>query len=213
MAGAAIFSKAGEPGVYVIPDLGKEVKIVDLDEHDYYDTQVIASGALAANTVLEFFSTISSTKKVIDQNIKTSRKIPGGEAFLLRRIGIHCPVAVGNTTPAPSDLKKAYENGFLEFKINDDLVADGPCTRYPSGYGLQGTTTETDQGMVTNGVPSTVAAQLRMREQAINEKHELTATVTYYDRTWDATNMPTFLTKVWVRLHLHGLRERAKGRG
>lgn len=213
MAGAPIYSKQGDPGVYVIPELGKEVKIVDLDEHDFFDVQVLAAGALAANSVLEYFATISSTKKLIDQNVKTARKIPGGEAFLLRRVGVHCPGAVGNTTPAPSDLKKAYENGFLDLRINDDVVCDGPLTRFPSGYGLVGTTNESDQGFVTNGVASTVAAQLRMREQAINEKHELSATITYYDHVWDATNMPTFLTKVWVRLHLHGLRERAKGRG
>lgn len=194
-----------EPGVFYDDVLNKFVKIVEWKVDDRYDTVVTAAGAITAGTQKNFWRTLSD-KDNIDGNFPQAGKVLGtGEEMILERVGMHIPLAVGNTIIPPTDIKKAAEGFYVELKINRDPIASGPAIRFPSGYGLAGQTTDNAAGVITNGVPSTAAAAKLARPHDLQSTTDVAALGTWYDHVWDATNMPTLVGKVWHKLHLHGL--------
>ena len=195
----------GSPGEFFIPALGKKIKIVEWKEDDRYDTVVQASGAITAGTVLNFFRDLTN-KDVNDGNFNSAKKLmSNGEEMVLERIGVDVPMCVGNTLVTPADIKRVAFNGYLLLKIDRRDVAEGPLHKFPSGYGLAGSTTENNTGIVSLGVASTASAAKLIREQEISQDTDVAASLQFFNHTWDAGNMPTLVSKVWVRLFLHGL--------
>jgi len=196
----------GEPGKFYNALTGKVIMIIEWREDDKYDTTYLGAGAVAAGTTRNFFRDLQN-KERIDTNFTTPRRLPAGEEMILDRIGVKVPMAFGNVLSPPADHKRLLENAYLTFQINRKDVAEGPLTKFPPGYGLAGNTVETNQGIVSNGVPSTAAAAKLIREQYITTDHDLDAVLTFWDRIWatGAAFMPTTTTAMVVQVFLHGL--------
>lgn len=201
----AIVPVRKKPGVYYNTDTGKFFNLVEYRDDDKYDTVVIASGAIAAGKTLELFRDLSSKDK-IDTNFDTSRRLSKGEEMLIKRIGVDIPLAVGNTVLVAANIKKVAYNGFLDFRINKKLVAEGPLYKYPSGYGMAGQTTENNASVVTIGVPSTAAQRPLEKVHEVTSEHDLSASIRFDAHDWDATGQtPSLGTKVWMRVFVGGL--------
>lgn len=204
----------GKAGVFVTSD-GQTIKIVEWREDDKYDTVDFAAGAISAGQSKEFFRDLTD-KNLIDTNLTTPRRIAGGQNMIIDRIGVQIPTAVGDDVVLPSDIKKVAEAGALDFRINDILIAQGPAVKFPSGYGVQGQTTETNAGVVGIGVPSTAAQSRLTKEQTVTPQNDLNAVMKFDDRKWrsgGATAMPTLSGVVFVRLFAHGLIQVAATKG
>ena len=195
----------GKPGLFLNKLTGGQVNIVEWREDDKYDTVTIPAGAIAAGTTLNFFRDLQN-KNLIDTNFTTPVRLPAGEEMIIDRVWGYIPLSCGNTNPVPTDIKKIGDNGYLKFSINRKDVAEGPLTKFPSGYGFSGNSVEVGQGVIAIGVPSTAAAAKLVREQYITSEHDCAAALSFLARTWDATiAMPTTISTMHVKAGFHGL--------
>lgn len=209
----------GQPGLFR-DEAGQVVNIRDFRESDKWDTIVIpADEAIAAGTQFEFFANLQN-KKNVDTNIKTTRKLSAGESMVLDRIGLYFRLAMGNTLAYPRDIKKVVENTYYKLTINDILQDEGPAVKFPSGYGIYGSTTETDTGIVSLGVPATASAARLVKKQLLNQNHEISGLMSFDSRSWIGTSTtagagselggaiytpPTLDNPLIVTNYLHGL--------
>lgn len=204
--------KTKEPGVFYDDTLGKYIKIVEWSQGDRYDTVVTASGAITAGTSKNFFRNLTDKEK-LDGNFPSPRRVlSNGEEMIVERVGVYIPTSLGNTVVLPADVKKAAEGFYLNVKLDRKEICDGPALRFPTGYGLAGQTNENNAGIVSIGVPSVLAAPKLARAHELNMDSDVDASGVWYDRVWDATNMPTLSSKVYHRLHLIGLLKSAATR-
>jgi hypothetical protein len=210
----------GQPGLFRDSDTGQVVNIRDFRESDKYDTIVIpAQTAIAAGTEFVFFADLNG-KRTTDTNLMTQRKLSAGESMVLDRIGLYFRLAVGNTTTKPRDLKKTFENSYYSLRINEILQDEGPAIKFPSGYGVYGQTNETDDGIVSIGVPATASAARLVKKQMLNQNHELNGTLRFDARSWAVSPgtgsalgplpqgyvmTPTLDEPVMITNYLHGL--------
>jgi len=213
----AIRPLKGRPGIFVSTTTGKKFKIVEWREDDKYDTIELQSGTTStANGKTHNFFRDLSNKESIDTNISTARRIEAGEEMIIDRIGAYVSLAAGNELLLPADVKKIADNGYLEFKINKFVVAEGMLLRFGSGLGIVGQTTENNTGFANIGVASTAAQSKLLREQFINDKHDLFAQLMFLDRnTWTTSTLaaPSLSTFAFVKLLVHGLIRSAATKG
>ncbi len=209
---ASLIPQKGEAGKFFVPHLNKYIQIVEWREDHKYDTVVFAAGAQLAGVTKNYFRDLDN-KELSDTNFTTPRRLPAGEEMILDRIGLHIPTAFGNTLVGSEDIRKLGENGYFRMSINKLPVCEGPMLAFPSGLGFGGNSSEADAHTVTIGVPSTTAAQKLLREQYITREHDLDGSIQIFDRTWDATNLPTFGSKVQAKVYLHGLIKAAATKG
>lgn len=204
MAAPFMTPVSGQPGTFFIPVLGKTIRIVEYREDNKYDTVVAASGAQSDGAQKVFFRDLTN-KQNVDTNFSTPRRIGNGESMLIKWIGLHVADSCGATPAVPADVKKILWGTFFEFKINRKLICQGTSIYFPAGYGLAGNTVENGAGVVANGVPSTASVRTLERPFEITDQHDLDATLTWQDHTWDATNLPSLTNKCYVRATIHGL--------
>jgi len=207
----------GQPGLFRDTDTGQVVNIRDFRESDKWDSVIIPSEEqISTGTELTFFQDIQG-KRDTDSNIKTPRKLSAGESMVLDRIGLYFRLAVGNSITSGRDIFKVVENSYYRLKINDILQDEGPCVKFPSGYGLYGNTTENNTSIVSVGVPATASAARLIKKQMLNQNHELDGLIRFDPRTWTnqpnpagfdntvAVVQPTLDTALIVTNYLHGL--------
>jgi hypothetical protein len=200
----------GRPGQFLDTSTGKVLNIAEFREDDKFDTNILPAGAVAAGTEFVFFRDVAQ-KRNIDTNFTQQSRLSAGEEIVIERVGATIALATGNLLPSPSDIKKIVENGFLRVEVNRLLLIEGPLVKFPSGYGLSGQTQETDQGIVSIGVPSTAAAAKLVKTQLMTSAHEVEGRLTYYDRNWTGANlaagdrMPTLALPAFAKVWLHGL--------
>ena len=72
---SALIRPTDKAGEFVIPALGKTVKLVEWREDDFYDSISFIAGLIAAGTSHEFFRDITN-KNTQHCNITTPRRIP-----------------------------------------------------------------------------------------------------------------------------------------
>ena len=198
----------GQPGLFRDTASGQVVNIRDFRESDKYDTIEIPASEIVPGTEYVFFQDIQG-KREVDTNIKTPRKLSAGESMVLDRIGLYVRMAVGDQDVVPLGIKKVVENSFYRLKINDILQEEGPSIKFPSGYGLYGSTTENEAGIVSIGVPATASASRLVKKQMLNQNHELDGILRFDARNWlgagytnpNTTQQGTIL----VTNYLHGL--------
>ena len=196
------------PGLYFNTDTKKYFSIVEYYDGEKYDTVAQASGAISSGAILNLFRDLANKDKN-DSNFDTARRISKGEEMLVKRIGSECQSAFGNTLTVPADARKVLWGAYLNVKINKIEVAEGPLVMFPSGYGVYGSTTENNTGVVSNGIPSTASQRPLEKIHEITSEHDISGTVTFFDHSWDAANMPTLAGKVHIRVSLGGLIRRA----
>jgi hypothetical protein len=194
-----------ERGVVADPATGRRYKLTERYYGSRYDTVVTAAGAITASTQKKFFNTMTDKDKT-DANFPAARRLlSAGEEMTLEQIGIYIPQCIGNTLVSVTDMKRGSENFYIDFKIDRDTVAEGPAITFAPGYGLAGNSTENASGNVTIGVPSSAAVRKLAETQPLDDESDIECVGTWFDHVWDATNMPTLITKVWHRLHAIGL--------
>ena len=173
----------GQPGLFR-DEAGQVVNIRDFRESDKWDSVLFPSvEAITAGASVEFFANLQG-KKNVDTNIKTQRKLSAGESMVLDRIGLYFRLAIGNEITLPRDVKKVVENTYYRLTINDILQDEGPSIKFPSGYGMYGSTTENDAGIVSIGVPATASAARLVKKQLLNQNHEISGVMSFDSRTW-----------------------------
>ena len=196
------------PGLYYDTNSKSFFNLVEFRDEDKYDTVAIASGSMSAGTTADLFKDLGSKKK-IDSNFDTPRRLTQGEEMLIRRVGVEVPLAYGNVLTSVNDAKKVLYGGYLNIQVNQFDIANGPLTRWPVGYGMSGSTVENATSIWANGVPSTAAVKNLEKTHEVTSDHDITGTVRYDDRTWDSANMMSTSARVFVRVYLGGLVRKA----
>lgn len=197
----------GQPGRFIDAD-GTEFQITGAQETDRYDSAELVSGLIATSHVLNFFAD-KSGKEDLDTNMpEASKVVTGAEQLYLERIGLSIQASNSTLLATSADYKRIMCAGFLEIRLNRDLLTEGPMEIYPAGYGLSGQTNDNAASVMNIGVPSTTAVRPLLEQQIITEKHTIKAKVTFQARTWLTTEtMPTLDGQNVVRLYLHGILE------
>lgn len=153
----------GRPGRYHIEGVG-EREFVDVRYDHIYD-RVQIPAANAKGDELVWFRDVQG-KSPLETSMRQMAKLPEGQeavvldiCFMIRD---DCP---------PKDKAEIYSTGFGKLVFDDDNTRiKGPITLFPQRYGMYGnimtTKTDSDEGVVTNGIPSPganpwIPAQLR----------------------------------------------------
>jgi hypothetical protein len=198
----------GRPGQFLDTSTGKILNISEFREDDKYDTVHIPAGAIAAGTEFIFFRDTAG-KRLIDTNLTQQSRLSAGEEMVVERVGATIRLASGDDLPAPADIKKVAEDSFFRMEVNQLLLIEGPLIKFPSGYGLAGVTTESDQGIVSIGVASTASAAKLIKTQLLTQRHEIEGRLSFFGRTGFVTALPnplpTLADSVLVTVWLHGL--------
>ncbi len=207
-----IIQPGKEAGEFVIPALGKTIKLVEWREGVYYDTVEVTETTPTAGLEFDFFRDLER-KSLQHTNLKTQRNIPAGTEFIMTKIGIVPNQALGNILPTDADIIRLAYSASLTFKINDRLIEEGPLLRFQSGYGVTGSTTRNATGVVTIGVPSGAAAPTLLVAQNVKERDALEGKLMFKDNAWleAGSSMPTFTVNLGVTLMLGGLIKKPQG--
>ena len=200
---------AGKPG-HFMDSSGQVIVLTETRETDRYDTEQQASGAITAGAILRFFRNLNN-KNDLDANIPEAGKlVTGSERMILERLGVTIQASNSTLMLTVADLKRVMCAGYLEFRLNKNVIDDGPLEKFPSGYGVSGSTTETSQAVANVGVPSTAGVRNLKEQQIVTDAHTVAASITFQARTWLTTStMPTLDNQTAVRLYAHGLLESA----
>jgi hypothetical protein len=209
----------GKPGTLFIPSLGKEITQVDSREDDFYDSVGSHSGSITNGTAFNFFDNFASKSKQ-HTNLTKPHHILGGHELTLGRIGYLPRLATGNTLLVPADFKKLTDCPALECKLGTRVIAEGPCFKFQSGYGLSGNTQETGQGIVSVGVASANAAPTLIVPQDVTDEDDIFGTLTFWPANWLNTTdvwalaytAPNISVDWVVTLFFHGIIRKAMGR-
>ena len=224
---AAVAQAGRTAGTLYIPALGKEIKLVEWREDDFYDTVVTGdvsavAAIIAAGTSLEFFRDLAN-KNLQHTNLRTQRRIPAGSEFIMSRIGVLPNQAFGSVMVEVPDFVKHVYAATLTFKINDRLVSEGPLYKYQSGYGVAGQAALTTAGLAlaglgnsvglpTIGVPSAAAAPNLMVAQPVMDDDDLVATIDYKSVSWATGAVMPTVKAIGITLSLHGFIKKPQGK-
>lgn len=196
------------PGELFIPALGKTFQQVELREDDVYDTVQLIAGAIAAGTEYEWFRNVEN-KNEQHTNIPQPRRIAAGDEVAVFRIGVHPREAQGNDLPATLDVKKVFGNAHLLLKFNKRIITDGPAIKYPTGYGLSGSSNEVAGAGIafhSVGVPSVAAAPTLFVPQQLKDNDDITAKLRFPNASWAAGyTVPTTAEDLLVSIFLRGV--------
>ena len=207
----------GKPGWLRDKDTGDVIDVSIDREDDVWDTEALASGNIPLNKKLDLFATTKNKDK-LDSNASSEKRAVGtSEKLTLERIGVYIPATLGNSEALPSDIKKVAESGYLYLKLSRVVVAEGPGTKFPSGYGLTGNSFENQQGVVGIGSPATAAQAKLSKTFNVRGETEVEARYEFQQRTafvaanltggltaGAGTETPNISVPVAVRLYLHG---------
>jgi hypothetical protein len=198
----------GRPGQFLDTSTGKILNISEFREDDKYDTIHIPAGAVTGGSSFVFFRS-TEQKQLVDTNLTQQSRLSAGEEMVVERVGATIRLATGNDLPPPADIKKVAEDSFFRMEVNQLLLIEGPLIKFPSGYGLAGQTQETDQGIVSIGVPATASAAKLVKTQLLTQRHEIEGRLTFFGRTGFVTPipnpLPTLSESILVTIWLHGL--------
>ena len=196
----------GNPGIVYTPD-GKKMQVGEGHKQPTFDEVVQAAGTIAADTELEFMlgSAANAVKKLLSTNIGTQKKVRGGIALKIDRVGVEVLSTYGNTLTRGDDFRKIIDNYALDFRVNTIEIAQGPAEYFPSGFGIYGQTQEAAASILTNGMPNE-AAQLGLESPVwVNEKYDLNYKLIASARPYDASaTRPVTTNRAYERGGLFG---------
>lgn len=208
----AIAMPTGKAGELFIPALGRTIQQVEWREDDIFDHAQQTVLAVTAGSKLKFFKDLQH-KNLQHCNITTQSKIPSQSEMVAFRIGVHIAQAFGDNLVSDADTIKFAHAAYLTFKLGDRLVMQGPVLKLQTGYGVTGSTTRNNTGVVTLGVPSAAAAPNLLVAQSITDKDDLNVEIIFDNTAWltDGASMPTFASKVVAGVFVHGLIKKPLG--
>lgn len=124
-----------------------------------YDTWLLAAGAIAAGTVMNYFTTpqgavgsgYAAAKATRETNLTTAGQMPY-RVFRVVGIRVYC-YTITNAPVVATDLNLFLHNSVLTFKKEDRTVLQLPTNWIPSGVGLSGQALAAGTPFTTSGMP------------------------------------------------------------
>jgi hypothetical protein len=217
----AILRATDETGVYEIEGLGTKIRLLEWRSGSFYDTVQFQQGLQAAGSQQQLFQNLQNKNRQFSNLDNNAGRLPALNELITNRVGVHALQAFGNTVISDSDIIKFAHAAYMRVSVNQTrLIADAAMYTFQSGYGVQGSTTRNNTGVVTIGVPSAAAAPQLLVAQPIgpNDSIGTDSYITLYNNAWisgvttagaAATIlpgvMPTFDNSVFATVFLDGL--------
>lgn len=206
----------GVTGAYVIEATGEVIQLNEWKVWAFYDSVQFASGLVAAGTQAFLFRDVQNKNLQHNNFQNNAGRLPAHTRLITNNIGVIVAQAIGATLVTDSDFIQLAYGATLEIKINDQRkIAEGPVYAYPSGYGVSGTTTRSNTGVVTTGIASAAAAPQLLVAQPISDEDSILGQITFYANTWliassggSSSNQPNFVSNPVVTCRLEGLVKR-----
>ena len=213
----AVLRATDETGVYEIEGLGTKIRLLEWRAGSFYDTVQFASDGVAAQSpgAQQFlFQNLQSKNRQFTNLDNNAGRLPALNELITNRVGAHILQAFGNTVISDADIIKFSHAAYMRVSVNQTrIIYDQPLLCAQSGYGVTGSTTRNNTGVVTIGVPSAAAAPQLLVAQPIgpNDSIGTDSYVVLYANTWitgslpAASSMPTFASSMFVTVFLDGL--------
>jgi hypothetical protein len=217
----AILRATDETGVYEIEGLGTKIRLLEWRAGSFYDSIQFQQGAQSAGAQQQLFQNLQNKNRQFSNLDNNAGRLPALNELITNRVGAHLLQAFGNTVISDSDIIKFAHAAYMRVSVNQTrLIFDAPLYTAQSGYGVTGSTTRNNTGVVTVGVPSAAAAPQLLVAQPIgpNDSIGTDSYVTLYNNNWinplttagAAASilpgvLPTFDTAVFATIFLDGL--------
>lgn len=118
-------------GTVFVPGQGA-ISISQWIEDPIYDTVTLSSGAVAAGTEYEFFTTLTNKNKD-DINLVEANKLPEGWEIIVMKMGLEYCAYNSDVR----DVQNITNNSFLRFETGNSKVRRrAPVWCWPIGFGL-----------------------------------------------------------------------------
>jgi len=124
------------PGVFLLPEIGAEIKLSEWEEMDIYDTVALPATTVLAGNVLNFFRNVGN-KSGLDTNLETDGKVPGRHEVIVMKPSIFVVPQWGTAQPNLDDQIAIYGEGVYELQKNRKIqITETHLWRLQSGYGI-----------------------------------------------------------------------------
>lgn len=206
----AILRATDETGVYEIEGLGTKIRLLEWRAGAFYDTVAFASGAQSPGAQQFLFQNLQSKNRQFTNLDNNAGRLPALNELITNRVGAHILQSFGNTVSTDADIIKMAHAAYMRVSVNQTrIIYDEPLFCAQSGFGVTGSTTRNNTGVVTIGVPSAAAAPQLLVAQPIgpNDSIGTDSYIVLYANSWTnpAGGMPTFDNQVPVSVFLDGL--------
>ena len=205
----AILRATDETGVYEIEGLGTRIRLLEWRAGAFYDTVSFAAGAQSPGAQQFLFQNLQNKNRQFTNLDNNAGRLPALNELITNRVGAHVLQAFGNTVSTDADIIKMAHAAYMRVSVNQTrIIYDEPLYCAQSGFGITGSTTRNNTGVVTIGVPSAAAAPQLLVAQPIgpNDSIGTDSYIVLYQNAWaSASNMPTFDNLVAVTVFLDGL--------
>jgi hypothetical protein len=211
----AILRATDETGVYEIEGLGTKIRLLEWRAGSFYDTVAFTNGAQSAGAQQQLFQNLQNKNRQFSNLDNNAGRLPALNELITNRVGAHILQSFGNVVASDSDIIKLAHAAYMRVSVNQTrLIFDAPLYTAQSGYGITGSTTRNDTGVVTIGVPSAAAAPQLLVAQPIgpNDSIGTDSYITLYANSWAQNaagavvgGLPSFDNVVPVTVFLDGL--------
>jgi len=215
----AILRATDETGVYEIEGLGTKIRLLEWRAGSFYDSVQFASDGVTAQSPgaqQQLFTNLQNKNRQFSNLDNNAGRLPALNELITNRVGAHLLQSFGNTLISDADIIKFAHAAYMRVSVNQTrLIFDAPLYTAQSGYGVQGSTTRNNTGVVTVGVPSAAAAPQLLVAQPIgpNDSIGTDSYIALYANNWAQTTgfipataaLPTFSTSVFATIFLDGL--------
>lgn len=208
-----------QPGVFRDTVTGEVFEDVNIRSDTFHDSVLFVAGSQAAGTKKQVFRDISD-KDLLHTSLTQQKKVPENNVMKVNRIGCYLQQSNGNTLASVDDILKLVCGAVMTFKLNSQEIVKGPLFKFPSGYGVTGSTTANNRSLATVGPASPVAIPELEREQIITDKTELNTTIEVTGADWIASGkitgattyvQPSLANDVVAQVHFGGIIEKPQG--
>ena len=206
----AILRATDETGVYEIEGLGTKIRLLEWRAGAFYDTVAFAAGVQSPGAQQFLFQNLQNKNRQFTNLDNNAGRLPALNELITNRVGAHIVQSFGNTVSTDADIIKMAHAAYMRVSVNQTrIIYDEPLFCAQSGFGVTGSTTRNNTGVVTIGVPSAAAAPQLLVAQPIgpNDSIGTDSYIVLYANSWTtpAGGMPTFANQVPVTVFLDGL--------
>lgn len=208
----AVLRATDESGVYEIEGLGTKIRLLEWRAGSFYDTVAFQAGAQSPGTQQYLFQNLQNKNRQFTNLDNNAGRLPALNELITNRVGAHILQSFGDTVSTDADIIKMAHAAYMRVSVNQTrIIFDQPLYTGQSGFGITGSTTRNNTGVVTIGVPSAAAAPQLLVAQPIgpNDSIGTDSYIVLYQNAWATTpavsQMPTFANLVAVTVFLDGL--------
>jgi hypothetical protein len=211
----AVLRPTEETGVYEIEGLGTRIRLLEWRAGSFYDSVQIPATTITAGTQLPLFQNLQNKNRQHTNLDNNSGRLPALNELICNRVGGHIAQAFGNVLPTDEDIIKVAHAAYMRVSVNQTrLIYDQPLLCAQSGYGITGSTTRNNTGVVTTGVASAAAAPQLLVAQPIgpNDSISTDSYIQFPAAAWlsaaapqTADRMPVVSQLVVISVFLDGL--------